>query len=73
MVIKARQMGRYVMVSLWCEYLLTNTRFREELPNDSGRPLNFCNFIDKKSRMASAKKPCLFLFCFVVCFALFFV
>ena len=25
---KARQIGHYVMVSLWCESLLTNTRFR---------------------------------------------
>ena len=25
---KDRQMGHYVMVSLWCDFLLTNTRFR---------------------------------------------
>ena len=25
---KGRQMGHYVKVSLWCESLLTNTRFR---------------------------------------------
>ena len=26
--IKGRQMGHYVMISLWCDSLLTNTRFR---------------------------------------------
>ena len=64
--IKGRQMGQYVMVSLWCESLLTNTRFRflyfrmntcythlmlhqeKELSNDSGRPLSYNNFTDKK-------------------------
>ena len=29
--IKGRQMGLYVMVSLWCKSLLTNTKFR--IPN----------------------------------------
>ena len=73
---KARQMGNYAMVSLWCESLLTNTRFRfnnnnndfviiewtivahlmldqqKELPNDSGRPLSYNNFTDKKQNEA---------------------
>ena len=28
LILKGRQMGHYVMVYLWCESLLTNTRFR---------------------------------------------
>ena len=60
-------MDHFVMLSLWCASLSTNTRFRflyfrtnncsvhmmlhqeKKLPNNSGRPLSYNNFTDKKN------------------------
>ena len=54
-------MGHFVMVSLWYASLSTNTRFH--FPNDSGRPLSYNNFADKKkNKMAATKKQCSFAF-----------
>ena len=87
MFIKARQISLYVMVSLWCESLLTNTRFRilfkkmnsceallmlyneKELPNDSGRPLRYHNFTDKKAEWLLLRS---YLFLFLLLYLFFF-